>query len=169
MKQNSARVVYPTRRDFVKYHGKDSVDSQREEFLEVPLMESVPPAANEPRTASSACRKVLGNLPWGPCPIGVGNGMMSFFYKWFPEKQKIPLPSRINLQRAKAISRYHLFHFPTVRVRESLTGHVHVPSAVTGGPVAPTPGGLPHKVFKARLSEGIHSAAWLSRTSRQLS
>ena len=36
MKQNSARVVYPTRRNFVKYHGKDSVDSRHEEFLEVP-------------------------------------------------------------------------------------------------------------------------------------
>ena len=36
MKQNSARVVHPTRRDFVKYHGKDSADSRREEFLEVP-------------------------------------------------------------------------------------------------------------------------------------
>ena len=36
MQQNPARVVYPTRRDFVKYHGKDSVDSRREEFLEVP-------------------------------------------------------------------------------------------------------------------------------------
>ena len=37
MKQNSARVVHPTRRNFVKYHEKDSVDSRREEFLEVPL------------------------------------------------------------------------------------------------------------------------------------
>ena len=37
MKQNSARVVYPTRRDFVKYHEKDSVDSRHEEFLEMPL------------------------------------------------------------------------------------------------------------------------------------
>ena len=37
MQQNSARVVYPTRRDFVKYHGKDSADSRREEFLEVPF------------------------------------------------------------------------------------------------------------------------------------
>ena len=36
MQQNSARVVYPTRRDFVKYHGKDSADSRREEILEVP-------------------------------------------------------------------------------------------------------------------------------------
>ena len=40
MKQNSARVVYPTRRDFVKYHGKDSADSRREEFLEVPYNHS---------------------------------------------------------------------------------------------------------------------------------
>ena len=38
MQQNSARIVYPTRRDFVKYHGKDSVDSLREEFLEVPYI-----------------------------------------------------------------------------------------------------------------------------------
>ena len=37
MKQNPARVAYPTRRDFVKYHGKDSADSRREEFLEVPF------------------------------------------------------------------------------------------------------------------------------------
>ena len=45
---------------------------------------------------------------------------------------------------------------------EGLSGHVHVPSAVTGGPVAPTPSRSSvkirlHKVFKARLSEGIRS------------
>ena len=42
MKQNSARVVHPTRRDFREAptpwaNGKDSVDSRREEFLEVPF------------------------------------------------------------------------------------------------------------------------------------
>ena len=37
MKQNSARVVHPTRRDFVKYHGKDSADFSCDEFLEIPL------------------------------------------------------------------------------------------------------------------------------------
>ena len=37
MKQNSARVVHPTRRDFVKYHEKDSVDFSCDEFLEIPL------------------------------------------------------------------------------------------------------------------------------------
>ena len=36
-KQNSARVVDPTRRDFVKYDGKDSADTSCDEFLEVPL------------------------------------------------------------------------------------------------------------------------------------
>ncbi len=35
-------------------------------------------------------------------------------------------------------------------------GHSHVPSAVTGGPVAPTRR-RQARVFKARLSEGIHS------------
>ena len=35
--QNSARVVDPTRRDFVKYDGKDSADTSCDEFLEVPL------------------------------------------------------------------------------------------------------------------------------------
>ena len=37
IKQNSARVVVPTRRDFVKYDGKDSVEISCDEFLEVPL------------------------------------------------------------------------------------------------------------------------------------
>ena len=37
MKQNSARVVYPTRRDFVKYHGKYSAEISCDEFLEVPI------------------------------------------------------------------------------------------------------------------------------------
>ena len=35
-KQISARVVDPTRRIFVKYDGKDSVDSLCDEFLEIP-------------------------------------------------------------------------------------------------------------------------------------
>ena len=35
MKQNSARVVHPTRRDFVKYHGKDSAVFSCDEFLEI--------------------------------------------------------------------------------------------------------------------------------------
>ena len=35
--QKSARVVESTRRIFVKYDGKDSVDSPCDEFLEVPL------------------------------------------------------------------------------------------------------------------------------------
>jgi hypothetical protein len=34
--QKSARVVNPTRRFFVKYDGKDSVDTLYDEFLEVP-------------------------------------------------------------------------------------------------------------------------------------
>ena len=38
MKQNSARVVESTRRDFVKYHGKDSADFSCDEFLEIPLI-----------------------------------------------------------------------------------------------------------------------------------
>ena len=38
MKQNSARVVHPTRRDFVKYHEKDSVDFPCDEFLEIPIL-----------------------------------------------------------------------------------------------------------------------------------
>ena len=37
IKQNSARVVVPTRRDFVKYDGKDSVEISYNEFLEVPF------------------------------------------------------------------------------------------------------------------------------------
>ena len=37
-KQKSARVVDPTRRIFVKYDGKDSVDSPCDEFLEVPFI-----------------------------------------------------------------------------------------------------------------------------------
>ena len=36
IKQNSARVVVPTRRDFVKYDGKDSVEIWCEEFFEMP-------------------------------------------------------------------------------------------------------------------------------------
>jgi len=36
-KQNSARVVPPTRRNFVTNDGKDSADSQCDEFLEVPF------------------------------------------------------------------------------------------------------------------------------------
>ena len=36
-KQNSARVVPPTRRNFVTNDGKDSADSQCDEFLEVPI------------------------------------------------------------------------------------------------------------------------------------
>ena len=35
-KQISARVVDPTRRIFVRYDGKDSVDSLCDEFLEIP-------------------------------------------------------------------------------------------------------------------------------------
>ena len=38
MKQNFARVVLPTRRDFVKYHEKDFVDFPCDEFLEIPLI-----------------------------------------------------------------------------------------------------------------------------------
>ena len=38
MKQNSARVVHPTRRDFVKYHGKDSANFSCDEFLEIPFI-----------------------------------------------------------------------------------------------------------------------------------
>ena len=37
MKQNFARVVHATRRNFAKYDGKDSADSSESEFLEVPL------------------------------------------------------------------------------------------------------------------------------------
>ena len=37
--QKSARVVDPTRRFFVKYDGKDSVDTLYDEFLEVPCNE----------------------------------------------------------------------------------------------------------------------------------
>jgi hypothetical protein len=37
IKQNSARVVNPTRRDFVKYDGKDSAEISCDEFLEVPF------------------------------------------------------------------------------------------------------------------------------------
>jgi hypothetical protein len=36
MKQNSARVVDPTRRDFVKYGEKYSAEISCDEFLEVP-------------------------------------------------------------------------------------------------------------------------------------
>ena len=36
MKQDSARVVDPTRRNFVKYDGKDSVEISCDEFLEMP-------------------------------------------------------------------------------------------------------------------------------------
>ena len=36
MQQNFARVAPPTRRNFVKYNGKDSVDFSDDEFLEVP-------------------------------------------------------------------------------------------------------------------------------------
>ena len=43
MKQNSARVVHPTRRDFREAptpwaNGKDSVDFPCDEFLEIPLI-----------------------------------------------------------------------------------------------------------------------------------
>ena len=43
MQQNSARVVYPTRRDFREAptpwaNGKDSVDFPCDEFLEIPLI-----------------------------------------------------------------------------------------------------------------------------------
>ena len=34
--KDSARVVDPTRRNFVKYDGKDSVEISCDEFLEVP-------------------------------------------------------------------------------------------------------------------------------------
>ena len=36
-KQKSARVVPPTRRNFVTNDGKDSTDSQCDDFLEVPF------------------------------------------------------------------------------------------------------------------------------------
>ena len=35
--QKSARVVDPTRRNFVKYHEKDSANSLCDEFLEIPF------------------------------------------------------------------------------------------------------------------------------------
>ena len=35
--KDSARVVEPTRRNFVKYDGKDSVEISCDEFLEVPF------------------------------------------------------------------------------------------------------------------------------------
>ena len=38
MRQNFARVVGATRRNFVKYDEKDSADSSASEFLEVPLI-----------------------------------------------------------------------------------------------------------------------------------
>jgi hypothetical protein len=72
------------------------------------------------------------------------------------EKQKTPL-SDTNLQRAKIISRYHLFHLPTAEPGKGLTGHGHVPSAVTGGPVAPTP-------CRMDPAEGVQGAA-LGRNS----
>ena len=37
MKQDSARVVDPTRRNVVKYDGKDSAEISCDEFLEMPL------------------------------------------------------------------------------------------------------------------------------------
>ena len=39
--QKSARRVYPLRRFFVKYDGKDSADSSCDEFLEVPFILSI--------------------------------------------------------------------------------------------------------------------------------
>ena len=41
MKQDSARVVGPTRRNFVKYDGKDSVEISCDEFLEMPYIHSI--------------------------------------------------------------------------------------------------------------------------------
>ena len=38
--KDSARVVYPTRRNFVKYDGKDSVEISCDEFLEMPYKQS---------------------------------------------------------------------------------------------------------------------------------
>ena len=42
MKQDSARVVNPTRRNFVKYGEKDSAEISCGEFLEMPYIEFVP-------------------------------------------------------------------------------------------------------------------------------
>ena len=41
IKQNSARVVNPTRREVVKYDGKDSAEISCDEFLEVPKTKTV--------------------------------------------------------------------------------------------------------------------------------
>ena len=40
--KDSARVVEPTRRNFVKYDGKDSVEISCDEFLEVPFSLRLP-------------------------------------------------------------------------------------------------------------------------------
>ena len=41
MQQNSVRVVVPTRRNFVKYDGKDSVEISCDEFLEMPCISTL--------------------------------------------------------------------------------------------------------------------------------
>ena len=66
--QKSARVVDSTRRSFVKYDGKDSVDSPCDEFLEVPIkhtlgFSSVPPGKAGYHTYEISCTHPL------PCQL----------------------------------------------------------------------------------------------------
>ena len=63
MRQNFARVVGATRRNFVKYDGKDSADSSASEFLEVPLYHILPIIA----IAGGILRGSLKCIAFGDC------------------------------------------------------------------------------------------------------
>ena len=54
--KDSARVVNPTRRNFVKYDGKDSVEISCDEFLEVPYNEYI---ASLPQYESGSTSRLL--------------------------------------------------------------------------------------------------------------
>jgi hypothetical protein len=54
--QKSARVVDPTRRFFVKYDGKDSVDTLYDEFLEIPIILCAIPQEDGSRATRAGVR-----------------------------------------------------------------------------------------------------------------
>ena len=79
---------------------------------------------------------------------------VSRLFQFVTEKQKTPL-RETDLCKGRTVFAVPPF-FASFHVGKSLLGHSHVPSAVTGGPVTPTRC-RQARVFRVRLSEGIHS------------
>ena len=82
-------------------------------------------------------------------------------------KTENPFERKYVSAKGESMSRYHLFHL--LRGGESLPGHDHAPSAVTGGPVAPTPAHTAHRCSRRGSRKEFNRDSWLSSHRRQLS